>query len=45
MGDLLPEMPLFLRPEFYVPAPLDETYQTAWGMFPAALQGLLESRR
>ena len=41
--DVLPEMPLFLRPEFYVPAPLDETYQTAWSMFPAALQGLLET--
>ncbi len=41
VGDSLPEMPLFLRPEFYVPTPLEDTYQTAWAMFPAALQGLL----
>jgi hypothetical protein len=44
VGDSLPEMPLFLRPEYYVPAPLDETYRTAWATFPAALKGLLESR-
>jgi hypothetical protein len=44
VGDSLPGMPLFLRPEFYVPAPLEETYQTAWAMFPAVLKGLLESR-
>ena len=41
--DALPEMPLFLRPGFYVPAPLEETYQTAWATFPAALKGLLEN--
>ncbi|TVS13982.1 MAG: DUF4058 family protein [Planctomycetaceae bacterium] len=41
VGDSLPEMPLFLRPEFYVPTPLEDTYQTAWAMFPATLQGLL----
>jgi hypothetical protein len=41
VGDTLPEMPLFLRPEFYVTTPLEDTYQTAWAMFPAALQGLL----
>ena len=43
VGDCLPEMPLFLRPEFYVPAPLEETYQTAWTTFPGALKGLLET--
>lgn len=43
VGDALPEMPLFLQPEFYVPAPLEETYQTAWAMFPAVLKGLLEA--
>lgn len=41
VGDCLPEMPLFLRPEFCVPAPLEETYQTAWATFPSALKGLL----
>ncbi len=28
VGDVLPDMPLFLKPEFYVPAPLEATYQT-----------------
>ena len=41
VGDTLPDMPLFLKPEFYVPAPLQATYQTTWGVFPAALKGLL----
>ena len=36
MGDALPDMPLFLKPEFYVPAPLEATYQTSWNRFPAA---------
>ncbi len=42
VGDVLPAMPLFLKPEFYVPAPLEETYQTTWSTFPTALKGLLE---
>ena len=43
VGDRLTEMPLFLKPEFCVPAPLEETYQAAWSTFPGALKGLLES--
>jgi hypothetical protein len=41
-GDPLPEMPLFLEPDRYVPAPLETTYQTTWQVFPNALKGLLE---
>jgi hypothetical protein len=41
VGDVLPEMPLFLEPGSYVPAPLESTYQAAWDRFPAALKGLL----
>ncbi len=41
VGETLPFMPLFLRPDFYVPAPLETTYQTAWQVFPTALKGLL----
>jgi hypothetical protein len=41
IGDRLPDMPLFLRPEIYVPAPLEATYATTWSVFPAALKGLL----
>jgi hypothetical protein len=43
VGDVLPEMPLFLKPEFYVPAPLEATYQTSWSVFPKPLKGLLEA--
>jgi hypothetical protein len=41
VGEALPEMPLFLKPEVYVLAPLEATYETAWKVFPAALKGLL----
>jgi len=44
IGQPLPDMPLFLKPEFYVPAPLEDTYRTTWDdFFPAALKGLLET--
>jgi hypothetical protein len=43
VGDVLPDMPIFLKPEFYVPAPLETTYQTTWQVFPTALKGLLET--
>lgn len=42
VGDQVPDMPLFLRPEHYVLAPLDATYAATWAVFPAALKGLLE---
>jgi hypothetical protein len=42
VGDVLPDMPLFLAAEIHVLAPLEATYQTAWSVFPAALKGLLE---
>jgi hypothetical protein len=41
VGDELQDMPIFFRPEHYVPAPLEATYQTTWGVFPKALKGLL----
>jgi hypothetical protein len=42
VGDLLPAMPLFLKPDFYVPAPLEATYVATWQVFPGPLKGLLE---
>lgn len=42
VGDALPDMPLFLTPEDYVPAPPEATYQTAWNNFPAPLKPLLD---
>jgi hypothetical protein len=44
VGDTLPDMPLFITPGRYVPAPLEESYRTAWDGFPAPLRKLLESR-
>lgn len=41
IGDELPDMPLFLEPDVYVPTPLEATYQAAWSMFPDPLKGLL----
>jgi len=35
VGDCLPDMPLFLTPEVYVPVPLEATYQSAWEGMPA----------
>jgi hypothetical protein len=42
VADVLPDLPIFLKPGFYVPAPLEDTYQATWKVFPAALKGLLE---
>jgi hypothetical protein len=42
VGDELPDMPLFLKPEVYVATPLEATYQAAWSVFPVALKGLLD---
>jgi Protein of unknown function (DUF4058) len=43
VGDVLPDMPIFLKPGYYVPAPLESTYQTAWSVFPAPLKRLLDA--
>ena len=38
VGDVLPEMPLFLVPEQYVSAPLEPSYQVTWNACPAAFK-------
>jgi hypothetical protein len=43
VGDALPDMPVFLTADHYVPCPLEATYRTAWDEFPAPLRGQLES--
>ena len=45
VNDVLPDMPLFLRPAVYVLAPLESSYEAAWTAFPAALKGLLDTPR
>jgi Protein of unknown function (DUF4058) len=43
VGEALPDMPIFLTPEFYVPAPLEETYRITWDdFFPAPMKRLLD---
>ena len=42
VGDVLPEMPIFLEPGIYVPAPLESTYQATWAKCPDAIRELVE---
>jgi hypothetical protein len=42
VGEVLPAMPIFLTPDFHVPAPLEASYQAAWKAFPKQLKGLLD---
>jgi hypothetical protein len=43
IGDPLPDMPIFLTPDHYVPCPIEATYSAAWRVFPTALKGPLEA--
>ena len=45
VGESLPDMPIFLTPEHYVPCPLEASYRMAWSVFPGALKGPLERGR
>ena len=42
VGDVLPDMPIFLTADRYVPCPLEATYQASWAEFPLALRAPLE---
>jgi hypothetical protein len=43
VGDVLKDMPLFLAPGWYVPVPLEATYQAAWRGVPRRFREVLES--
>jgi hypothetical protein len=43
VGDVLPDMPLFLASDACVRTALEATYQAAWDVFPGALKSLLET--
>lgn len=43
VGDDLPDLPIFLTEDEYVPAPLEETYRASWAAFPADFKELLEA--
>ncbi len=42
VGAPLPDMPVFLRPGFHAPVPLERPYTTTWSLYPVALKELLE---
>ena len=42
VGDILPDRPIFLTPDYYVNCPLEATYQASWSVFPAVLKAPLE---
>ena len=42
VGDALPSLPIFLTEGEYIPAPLEETYQASWAVFPADFKELLQ---
>jgi Protein of unknown function (DUF4058) len=45
VGDVLPEMPLFLEPEIYIPLPLEPAYLSAFEAVPARWRSVLEAPR
>jgi hypothetical protein len=45
VGDPLPSSPLFFDAGFYVPAPLEASYQTTWQKCPAVMRELVEGVR
>jgi hypothetical protein len=43
VGDVLPDMPLFLWNEFHVPTPLELTYQATWEASPEGIRTAVET--
>jgi hypothetical protein len=43
VGDVLPDMPLFLWNEFHVPTPLELTYQATWEASPEGIRAAVET--
>ena len=43
VGDALPAMPLFLWSDRYINVDLEQTYQSAWEVYPAPLKPKVES--
>jgi hypothetical protein len=43
VGDLLPDMPLFMRGDWHVMTPLEETYHAAWTVMPSPIKRLFEN--
>lgn len=43
VGDALPDLPIFLTDDHYIPCPLEATYQNSWAEFPKVLKAYLET--
>ena len=43
VGDVLPDMPLFLFAGRHIKVPLEATYQTTWSVLPRELQVIVET--
>jgi Protein of unknown function (DUF4058) len=43
VGDVLPDMPLFLFEGRHIKVPLESTYQTTWSVLPRSLQVIVET--
>ena len=43
-GTILPDMPLFIRPDKYVNVPLESTYQSAYSGMPVFWRNVLEGK-
>jgi hypothetical protein len=43
VGDVLPDMPLFLTPDAHTPVPLEATYSEAWAAIPSPWREVLEA--
>ena len=43
VGQPLPDMPIFLAPDWYINVPLSSTYESAWRGLPAPFQDVLEA--
>ena len=43
VGDILPDMPLFLTNGWQVPVPLESTYQTTWNSSPEDFRVVVET--
>jgi hypothetical protein len=45
VGDALPEMPLFLDPDYYIPLPLESSYQKVYHGLPRFWREVIEGQR
>ena len=43
VGDVLPDMPLFLKPSLFVNVPLEATYEAAWTGYPKPLRDIVSA--